>query len=257
MVFCFGDSLTQGRPGISYLRFLRSAYKNRGLGGDTVIGLSGRIAPFFADQRYDTCIIEIGANDIVLPFLARLSPKWEQKVRGLAKRGSIPCTDMEQFEEIYGRLLDHVRAHHKKAAVISIPCIGEDLHSCLNAKADAYNGVIRKLCITYDIPYLDFNAWQKSLIGEGCGYFLSKDPRDVVLDTLVSTYLPFGNWISRNRDLKATVDGVHLNRTGARGLAALIETWQKSPYYYFLSAQDQGIANKKKRYDIIPQKTTR
>lgn len=48
MIACFGDSITEGRPGVTYLRYLDGAekYYNMGLSGDTLLGLSKRVDQF-------------------------------------------------------------------------------------------------------------------------------------------------------------------------------------------------------------------
>lgn len=43
------------------------------------------------------------------------------------------------------------------------------------------------------------------------------------IDTLITTYFGFSSWKSKRRKLVVTVDGVHLNQKGAKGLAHLIE----------------------------------
>lgn len=82
------------------------------------------------------------------------------------------------------------------------------------------------MCIKYGVAYVDFNKWQKEIINNsnpGTGYFISKNPFDVMIDSLITTYLGFSSWISKKRKLIVTVDGVHLNKKGAKGLAHLIE----------------------------------
>ena len=44
-----------------------------------------------------------------------------------------------------------------------------------------------------------------------------------MIDSLITTYLGFSNWVSKKRMLNVTVDGIHLNEYGAKGLAHLIE----------------------------------
>ena len=50
-----GDSLTAGMPGVSYWRFLSDKSKliNRGLGGDTLAGATGRAEKMLRGPGYD------------------------------------------------------------------------------------------------------------------------------------------------------------------------------------------------------------
>ena len=53
-------------------------------------------------------------------------------------------------------------------------------------------------------------------------YFMPKDTNHVKLDVLTTTFLGLSTMISNKRKLTVTVDGVHLNKQGAKGLANLI-----------------------------------
>lgn len=226
MIACFGDSITVGRPGVTYLRYLKGAknYYNMGLSGDTLLGLSKRIDQFLNNVACNEFIIEIGCNDIMLPFLREYSPKWAEAVDGLIERGSVPLPRIADFIEEYEKLLWKLR--DKKVIVVSIPCIGENLKNELNVKVDEFNGLLGKLCKKQSVSYVDFNGWQKEVIkntGFQSDYFMTKDTADVRLDVLNTTFLGLSTIISSKRKLTVTVDGVHLNKQGAKGLANLIE----------------------------------
>lgn len=45
----------------------------------------------------------------------------------------------------------------------------------------------------------------------------------MIRDVMTTTYLGMSDWISQRRKLVVTVDGVHLNKEGAKGLVHLIE----------------------------------
>ncbi|MDD3655047.1 MAG: hypothetical protein PHO01_12885, partial [Desulfotomaculaceae bacterium] len=77
----------------------------------------------------------------------------------------------------------------------------------------------------YGITYIDFNGWQREIINNNpvSDYFISENPYVTLLDSLTTTYLDLSSWISNKRKLVLTVDGVHLNKRGAKGLADLIE----------------------------------
>jgi len=225
MIACFGDSITAGHPGFSYLRYMQTKrYQNFGLGGDTLLGLSNRINSFIRETSCREYIIEIGANDILIPFLSSYSKTWNITVRRIIARGSIPISNIIVFKSEYEKLI--YMLSDKKVRVISIPCLGENIKSDLNLKADEYNQVIKILCSKYDITYIDFNRWQKNIIDSRISefsYFISKNYYKILTDTMITTYMGFSECISKKRKLAVTIDGVHLNMTGAKGLAGLIE----------------------------------
>lgn len=227
-IFCFGDSITKGVPGFSYLRFVDKKWKlkNRGLGGDTLMGLRKRVACGGKNSKCDRYIIQIGANDILLPYLLGRSLLWSDRIARLIKRGSVPCKDAHQFQEEYGRLISECQKKNKELLIISVPCIGEDLESSLNKKVDAYNNVLKDLTAEHGIDYVDFNSWQKTILADRSSetpYFISSDPFDVMMDSLLTAFLPIGDRLSRKRGLSGTIDGCHLNSLGARCLGGLVE----------------------------------
>lgn len=230
MVLCFGDSITQGRPGVSYLRYVKNKkqYKNFGLGGDTLIGMSNRLQKVLINPKYKNdknIVIGIGTNDLLLPFLKDYSKSWEKATNRIMKRGSIPCKDENQFEVEYEKLLLILKSNAKNVIVFGIPYI-ETTGNDLNYRAEIYNQIIENLCNQFQIPYINFRVWQKDIKQKEkntSSYFFTKNHLDVALDSILTTYLPFTDYISKKRNLAVTVDGVHLNTTSAKGLAYLIE----------------------------------
>ena len=229
MYYCYGDSITKGSPGVSYLRYMqnRHSYVNLGLGGETLIGLIDRIDRRLKDTNVLDLIIQIGTNDILLPFLMRHSEKWIKQVGHIMNRGSLPCRDVYHFEETYTVFIKNLISLNKKMILINIPCIGEDTSSDVNKKVDLYNSVIHKLAADFGSGYVDFNGWQKSILDKNKKedpYFISKEPFDIIMDVILTKAKPLRKSMSTKRDLVLTVDGCHLNDTGAKGLAALIES---------------------------------
>ena len=232
MIYCFGDSITDGRPGINYIQYLASPNSciNCGLGGDTVIGVTRRIkkmldCPLAAD---DKIILGIGTNDILLPHFEGYSVFWQNLVKGHIKRGSIPCSDINEFSEKYRELLQYCKGITSNILVFSLPCM-ETTENHLDEMCGEYNRVIESLCREEKIRYIDFRKWQidqKNLLQNKGSYFLTADNKQavhVLLDILLTTYLPFAGKISKRRGLAVTVDGCHLNELSARGLAGLID----------------------------------
>lgn len=230
MYLCYGDSITKGSPGVSYLRYIsaKQKFKNLGLGGETLIGLNDRINDSLTNVDNMNYIIQIGTNDILLPFLMQYSMEWEKRIEYIIKRGSLPCVNVDQFKEIYTDLIKKLLLLEKNITIINIPCIGEDISSGLNRQVEIYNCVIHKLSIEYGIKYIDFYGWQKSLLKDSQkdeSYFISKNPFDVIMDVLLTSLKPVRKRISNKRNLSLTVDGCHLNDAGAKGLAGLVESF--------------------------------
>jgi lysophospholipase L1-like esterase len=225
-IACIGDSITAGNPGVSYVQYLKQRKcKKHGIGGDTILGLSNRINSIVKKDSYSTYIIEIGANDILLPFLLKYSESWQKAVKKIIARGIIPSSNVDNFIAEYQRLLIYLQNFKIKIIAVSIPCLGEKLEGELNLKVNEYNRCIKKLCKELNVVYVDFNAWQKETIEKyyiGSAYFIYRNFYKIMVDSLITT-LGFSKYISSKRNLIVTIDGVHLNHIGARALANLID----------------------------------
>jgi lysophospholipase L1-like esterase len=216
MLACFGDSITEGKPGVSYVKYLDGI--NFGLGGDTVLNLTKRLDALNF-EKYDELVIEIGTNDILLPFLRSYSKMWERSIESIIKSGRVPSETKDEFENNYEKMINKVK--HKKVYVVSIPMIGEILNSDLNKKVHEYNEIIIKMCKRYNVKYIDFNSWQKEVV-KNSNTFISKNPFGMVLDSIFVRTPLISKITSKMRNLVTTIDGVHLNDYGAYNLAKMI-----------------------------------
>jgi lysophospholipase L1-like esterase len=101
---CFGDSITQGQPGVTYIKYLdKKIYKNYGLGGDNLVGMFKRLKSFVKHSSCSNFVIEIGANDIFLPFLSSFSSAWKKRIE---ERSRTSIDDPDKFNIQYRKLLD-------------------------------------------------------------------------------------------------------------------------------------------------------
>ncbi len=225
-----GDSLTAGIPGVSYFRFLhkKSNLINKGLGGDTLLGAMDRVDKLLSDPRYNDIeqyIIEIGANDVLIPFMEKQSIFLEILLKIIGKtQGSAPCKDITSFSIKYEELLQKLINQNKVVGVIGLPMI-ESGKLMINETMLEYDSAIVELCNKYSIPYLNFRQLETQTKGNNCGsYCVSTTILRNVFNTLFTTILPFSMQISKLRGLAVTVDGTHLNRNMAKALATAINT---------------------------------
>ena len=84
-IVCFGDSLTFGSVGHSYIKYLDTDNKviNRGINGDTTACMHGRLKRYISKaSNTDTNIyvVAIGTNDLLLPYLTKVSPLWKIQI---------------------------------------------------------------------------------------------------------------------------------------------------------------------------------
>lgn len=224
-----GDSLTQGMPGVSYWRFLsnKTNFINKGLGGDTLIGASKRLEKILGQEKYrsvDRFVLEIGINDILLPYLKSHFPLWRFTVwlKGNLL-GCVPTPDLQTFQLRYEALLTRLTAEKKTIVVIGLPLI-ENNDLPLNDMALEYNEAIRTLCEQFKLPYLNLGHLEQEIKKENGGsYFFGRRNLGNVIDTILTSFLPFSMAVAKKRSLAVTVDGVHLNEKTARILAKSLE----------------------------------
>lgn len=118
-LICFGDSLTFGSIGYSYIRYLRSTtnltLKNKGVNGDTTFRMFSRLKHFTKHLDYqnpDTYIICIGCNDLLLPYLTSVSISWRTQMK--PRVAVMHClTDIQSFEYQYRQMIDHIHSLHQ------------------------------------------------------------------------------------------------------------------------------------------------
>lgn len=231
MIYCLGDSLTEGKPGVSFVKYLSKKHKckNVGLDGDTLTGLIKRLEEKWIDKITDSdyAVVGIGTNDILIPFFQDLSG-WSSVAQSLYHRGSVPCDDLDEFNIKYNKLIDMLKTKTQNIIVFGLP-IMETTENDLDMKCSEYNKVIDRVCHNKCILFIDFRKWQNQVKSknnnDGSYFFVSKENSkyDTVKDIVMTTFMPFEEKVSKKRGLFVTVDGCHFNSRSAKGLADMIE----------------------------------
>ncbi|MEG1596780.1 MAG: SGNH/GDSL hydrolase family protein [Bacilli bacterium] len=224
-----GDSLTSGLPGVSYWKHLKDKTNliNKGIGGDTLFGVTKRINRMLSNHKYDDIekyIIEVGANDILVPILEEHSKYWDKFV-DLKKEvlNCIPTNNINKFEEQYEELIRLLKSHNKKIGIIGLPIVEND-DLGIDEKFKEYNIIVKKLAKKHNISYVDLRKMEEELkTKKGNLYVWGKTNMGLMLDTVKTSVLPFSMQISQKRELEVTVDSIHLNELAAKKLAELIE----------------------------------
>lgn len=217
-----GDSLTAGHPGVGYPGMMarlgcRYEAAAEGRGGSTVSETRWRLSPLLATHDPGALLVEVGANDILIPFFHRRGGSWKKMARNLQFHGSVPMTTPETFMDTYGDLLQMV-PDGVRVVLATIACLGETLGSDLNRSRNRYNTVIRKLAEERGAGLADvalaFDGELRNLESPS-NYFLDRHS-SVFVDTLITAPEAGADYLSRRRGLHLTMDGVHLNSRGAR-----------------------------------------
>ena len=222
---CVGDSITHGNVSVSYVKMLAERLGdnfnviNAGINAELTYNVLQRLESIIACNP-DFITILIGTNDI------NREMDLPSKKRGV-RRLKLPQEPTQEWftsnlREIIATLQKRTTA---KIAVCSIPPLGEDPTKHAFLQSSKYSNIIADIAEKTQIPYLP--------VHEGMLTYLKANPsqpkypyeRRLIELTFLQFYF-FGlslDSISRRNGFSLLVDHVHLNTTGAKIIANLIE----------------------------------
>jgi lysophospholipase L1-like esterase len=190
-----GDSLTEGVPGASYLRRLGEALPghellNWGRGGDTVVSLSERMHRLEFEPRPDAVFLWVGVNDAIVmesPFY----------LTGREADADDVLSADDEFAFYYRKTLDYISPRTGRVLAVAPLFCGEDLRDALNQRIAGLAQIVSGMCRDY--PNVQFVNMREEFFADEGGRGALPDPSG----------------------LRFTIDGVHLNDTGA-GIVARV-----------------------------------
>jgi lysophospholipase L1-like esterase len=214
----YGDSLTEGIAGASYLVYLQKLEPeheliNYGQGGDTVISLYKRIVRKKLAQPVDLTFLFVGVNDVFV-YLS-----WNYPLLKTVFRQPW-IKDVAEFIAYYQKTLDLLTVKASYVFAVSPLIIGEDVSNQWNTRLETLAEAIRKTAADENVDYLDVRAdFIFALNGRQISPYLPKSATRIVLDALLLRRNEQIDHQAATRGLHLTLDGVHLNSKGA-GLVA-------------------------------------
>ena len=211
----FGDSLTEGFPGVSYFSLIKKKFPeseliNYGKGGDTVISLLKRIESINLPSKFDFAFLWIGVNDVfvkvsrVYPLLKKLRRQpW-------AKNHDV-------FTSHYEKLLNFLAAKTDWLFTVPPVFIGEDLDNQWNKELETLNTVIKDLSFSQEnCEFIDLRKmFTEKLMGQNPSAYVPRSFVRLIKDTLTLKASGTVDGESLERGLRLTLDGVHMNNAGA------------------------------------------
>ena len=217
----FGDSLTEGTPGVSFLAALgpllaEHELENCGKRGETVVSLHRRILRRHHHAPGDTAVLWIGVNDV----LAKLS-LGHAMVKRLMNQP--PAKDLSEFRDYYRRISERLLIDADRVFAISPLLIGEDLSNRWNRELGDMSASIASVASSCDrVEYIDLRSViaQRLAASTPSGY-VPKRVTAVARDALFLRTPRAVDSASLSRGLRLTLDGVHLNSAGATLVAEI------------------------------------
>ena len=215
----YGDSLTEAKTGASFFEILQKKLPehrliNYGRGGETVISLFRRIVRQRLTQPVDVAFLWVGVNDVLVhvswkfPIVKWLSRKpWAR--------------DAAEFEKYYRSIVDILCLNARTIYAVSPLCIGEDLGNPWNRQLDGLRDTIKTVISTHEnVEYIDVKETLASkMADENISDYILHSLVRVTLDAFLLNTDEKIDDRSSMRDLQFTLDGVHLNSSGASMVA--------------------------------------
>jgi lysophospholipase L1-like esterase len=218
-IACYGDSLTAGIPGVSYVDILRKRLPqytllNYSRIDETVISLYWRITRQKLLAPVDVACLWIGTNDAI-GVRSRAAAIYR------AIRRQPQAQDAREFRAYYRAILDLLHSHAGRVITASPLCIGEDLSSPANRVVARLSALIGQISASYsNSRYLDLHAILGSkLAGKPLSTYRAGNLLRVLLDALMLRSQKRIDRVAAGRGLHVTLDGVHLNSAGAQLVA--------------------------------------
>ncbi len=215
----FGDSLTVGLPGSSYVALLRERFPddtlvNLGRGNDTVVSLYQRIVALRFDEAFDLAFLWVGVND-----LPAKTTRLYRAANTLA--GQRRSRDLAEFRAYYEATLDLLCRTAHRVTTVSPALRGEDLGNRSNRQLGALSNTIEDLTSQCErAEYLDLRpVFAQELATKSISNYVPKSAIRVVLDAVTLRNPVQIDSKAAQRGLHVTLDGLHLNAAGAEIVA--------------------------------------
>lgn len=221
---CFGDSLTAGTIGASYVDLLRVQLPgvrvvNAGVNGDTALNLLRRLDRDVVPQRPDLVVLLVGLNDLGTAYGEPAIRRYYRVVKGVR----IEITP-RRFAHLYRQLIAALRARTgAQIALCTLTTLGEQPGDSIQATIDGYSTIVRALALQEGLPLIDlraaFHAAMAADPHDGPPYHIWTPLLDRV--AIYGRGQSYAN-LGARRGYRLLCDGAHLSATGAALVAGTI-----------------------------------
>ncbi|MED1864614.1 GDSL-type esterase/lipase family protein [Fictibacillus nanhaiensis] len=202
------DSLTEGRPGVSFLHLLQEQYPqmkfvNMGKPGESVKSLQRRLAKTKL-ENFDLIFLWIGVNDVYSKLLS-------VQAQPIAK-------DHEEFRDYYQKVLECVSSSSKSVITVTPAIVGENMNNVPNKELKQLNTLITSITNKYgNATTLNLHSvFEQHLSTVNSSDYISTKVLRVMKDVLFYKKPSRIDKLSKKRGLHLTLDGIHLNSIGAQ-----------------------------------------
>jgi len=226
-----GNSLTKGQIGESFVEKIKDdnikwKITNAGVDGDTLKNISDRLLFIVSNNSmFDFIVIEAGHNNIILPQFKEKGLLFKYALKYLLRKGRRPSSK-DNFRAEYLKLIIYLKTKTAaKIIITTLSCINENLNSKTNQIRNEYNSIIKTIAQqTNSIIAEVSEEFDKILkMNNQTDYLLENFFSSVYVDKKACGKPNGSDRLSEKRNLKLTIDGIHLNKDGARVYKEIIE----------------------------------
>lgn len=223
-ILFFGDSLTKGQVGTSFIKLLSKKYPNNqfincGTNGDTLNIISKKLLNHLRKENdYDFIVLQGGGNDILLPFFKAKGGLFEFAYNSQIKKGLIPLENPIDYYNALIKIFREIRLLYTgKIIFITLSCLNEKLDTHLNKQRFEYNKVVRKALTEENIILADIEPIFDKILKDKIqtDYLIESFWAVTITDRIYSLFKNGPNLLSKQRNLFLTIDGAHVNTFGA------------------------------------------
>ncbi|WP_175989177.1 GDSL-type esterase/lipase family protein [Bacillus sp. Marseille-Q1617] len=204
----FGDSLTEGRPGVSFVKLLKERFPqddfdNQGKPGETLKSLYARLVKEPVTSDYDLSFLWIGVNDVYSKLL---------KVQA-----KTPVSDHEEFRELFEKLISLLSLHSERVIAVTPALIGEQTENEHNRELHELSFVIQIITSKHtSVDLLNMHeVFKEHFSGGSSSDFINTRVLSIMKDALFYKNINKIDRLSAKRGLRFTLDVIHLNSKGA------------------------------------------
>jgi lysophospholipase L1-like esterase len=231
-ILFIGDSLINGTVGVNWVKTLEQRHPewlvdNEGVNGDTITRITDRLErKLQLKSDYDFVVLGAGTNDILIPSFARRGFLYRLAYRHLLREGYAPIGRAKEFEYALHQAISVIQERTRaRVILLTLSCLNENPGYPLNTLRAEFNEVIRDLawdrhCRVADTGLVFDNHLQKY---PGQDYLLKNFFNTAWFDKWQCGSEVAADRLSRERGLRLTIDGVHLNSRGAKIYGCEIE----------------------------------
>lgn len=223
-ILFFGDSLTRGVVGASYLKLLGKRFPNaklfnRGTNGDTLTVIADKLLKHLQQNSdYDFVVLQGGGNDLLLPLFRERGGLFGFACQSQVKKGITPLLSPSDYYAGVKKLFQQVKQFYRGPIIfVTMSCLNEQLNTAINQQRRVFNAAARKAAEEEGARVADIEPhFENYLSGRQQRHYLIESFWAVtIFDRMICKFRNGPAYLSKRRGLHLTIDGAHPNDTGA------------------------------------------